>query len=93
MAYRQGLDNGVLENPKNVSPQTRTYRAGNWEDLLDEGENSKGFTAVTPNGVSRISGNTLVHRDHYGIDEDGSHSDFMYRESPPLPRGPERRRK
>ena len=70
------LDNGVLPNPKDLSAETRTYRNGNWADILAKGENPKGFTAFTPNGPSRVPENGLVYEDNYGSGENGDHSEW-----------------
>lgn len=88
MAYKQSNDNGVLSNPKNVSGNAQTFRGRNWEDLLGEGENPKGFTSVTPNGVSRVSGGIAGCMNNYGKDEDGAHREPEFYEAPNLPRGP-----
>lgn len=71
--YKQALDNGVLKNPKDISPEGKTFRNGDWQSLLDEGENPKGFTAFTPNGPSRVPADTLVHKDNFGKGENGDH--------------------
>ena len=76
MPYQQRLSPGVLKNPKDVSRETRTYRNGNWEDILAEGENSKGFTAFTPNGPSRVPENGLVYKDNFGKGENGNHYEW-----------------
>jgi hypothetical protein len=84
--YSQKMPNGVLKNPKNVSANAGTYRNGNWEDLLAAGENPKGFTAVTPNGVSRVSGGITGTSNNYGKREDGDHYDYASEIAPALPR-------
>ena len=91
MAYKQGNDNGVLKNPKNVSDNAGTFRNGNWEDLLAAGENPKGFTSVTPNGISRVSSGIAGCFNNYGKLEDGDHTSSEFYEAPNLPRGPKLR--
>lgn len=73
MGYPQGSDNGVLENPKDLPGRSSTRNYKCMADLVAEGENPKGFTSFTPNGVSRPPEDTLVHKANYGRDEDGSH--------------------
>lgn len=88
MGYSQKMPNGVLKNPHNVSGNAGTFRNGNWEDLLGTGENPKGFTAVTPNGISRVSKGITGCVDNYGKNEDGAHREPDFYEAPNLPRGP-----
>lgn len=68
MAYKQSNNNGVSPNPKDVKPFGKKYE--DFSSLLAEGENPSGFTAFTPNGVSRVTENP-VHKDNYGEREDG----------------------
>lgn len=71
--YRQSLDNGVLKNPKELSGSSKSAGRLCFSDLVADGDNSKGFTAVTPNGISRMPKDTLVHKDNFGRCEDGAH--------------------
>lgn len=76
--YKQSLDNGVLKNPKDVSARNKREGSISFPDLIVNGENDKGFTAVTPNGISRVSGDSLVYKDNYGRRENGSHSSWDF---------------
>ena len=88
--YSQKMPNGVLkQKPGELSTHEEGMNTKVNPNGLVAGEDSKGFTAFTPNGVSRISLDTLVHKDNYGPLEDGDHyRGVPFSEGPRPPRMP-----
>lgn len=86
MGYRQSLNNGVLAKPETLDGLSQEGFKVHPKGLAN-GEDPKGFTSFTPNGVSRISLDNLVHKDNYGKREDGDQYDYASVVAPALPRG------
>lgn len=70
---RKGLDNGVLGKPSGTDPSNCQNSRQNicFSSLVKDGENSNGFTAITPNGISRDERHGRNNQINFGKNADG----------------------